>query len=61
VPTLVVVGSQDAGTPPPLGEQIRAAIPGAQLATIDAAHEAAAEQPHAFCDTWRRFADGQSS
>lgn len=35
VPTLVLVGRQDARTPPPLAEEIAAGIPGAQLVVIE--------------------------
>lgn len=58
VPTLVVVGSEDGATPPALGRQIAGAIPGARLVTIEAAHQAAAEQPQVFCQAWRQFAAG---
>lgn len=55
VPTLVVVGSEDKGTPPELGRQIAASIPGAKLVTLPAAHQAAIEVPQAFCDAWLAF------
>lgn len=55
VPTLVVAGSEDQATPPAQAEQLRAAIPGAQLVTLPAAHQAAVEQPQAFCDAWLAF------
>jgi 3-oxoadipate enol-lactonase len=58
VPALVVVGSEDGATPPALGRQIADAIPGASLVTIEAAHQAAAEQPQVFCQAWRQFAAG---
>jgi len=47
-PTLVIVGAEDAATPPAFGEAIRAQIKGAQLASIDAAHIANVEQPEAY-------------
>lgn len=57
VPTLVVAGMQDLATPPAMSEAIVAAIPGARLATIDAAHVSAAERPAEFVelliDFWR--------
>jgi 3-oxoadipate enol-lactonase len=57
VPTLVIAGTQDLATPPSMSEAIVAAIPGARLATIDAAHVSAVERPAAFVelliDFWR--------
>ncbi|MFC5496265.1 alpha/beta fold hydrolase [Caenimonas terrae] len=61
VPTLVVVGSEDKATPPEQGRQIADAIPGARLVTLPAAHQAAVEQPQAFCDAWLSFVDGLGS
>jgi len=58
VPTLVIVGSEDKGTPPELGRQIAEAIPDARLVTLPAAHQAAIEVPQAFCEAWLRFVDG---
>lgn len=57
VPTLVIVGSEDKGTPPELGRQIADAIPGAQLAVLPAAHQAAVEVPQAFADAWLAFVE----
>lgn len=57
VPTLVIVGSEDKGTPPELGRQIAEAIPNARLVTLPAAHQAAIEVPQAFCDAWLSFVD----
>jgi 3-oxoadipate enol-lactonase len=49
VPTLVVAGGQDAGTPPAMAHAIAQAVPGARLETIaDAAHLSAAERPERF-------------
>jgi 3-oxoadipate enol-lactonase len=49
LPTLVIAGSQDAGTPLPMAEALAAAIPGARLAVLQGcAHLSAAEQPQAF-------------
>ena len=49
VPTLVLCGAEDRITPPALSEALAALIPGARLATIEAAgHLANAEQPRAF-------------
>jgi pimeloyl-ACP methyl ester carboxylesterase len=48
VPTLVIVGREDAVTPPSDAETMRAAIPGAQLTIIpDAGHMTPIEQPDA--------------
>ena len=57
-PTLVIVGSQDAATPPAAGEAIAKAIPGAKVASIDAAHIANVEQPKAYADTVLGFLKG---
>jgi 3-oxoadipate enol-lactonase len=43
-PTLVVVGASDSGTTPAQGEAIAAAIPGAELLTLEAAHLSNIEQ-----------------
>lgn len=59
VPTLVIVGSEDKGTPPELGRQIAEAIPGARLVTLPAAHQAAIEVPQAFCDAWLAFVEAR--
>ena len=49
VPTLVVVGSDDRLTPPPMAKTIADAIPGARLAVIPAAgHLSNIEQPKIF-------------
>ncbi len=50
-PTLVIVGSKDVATPPEAGEAIANQIPGARLASIDAAHIANVEQPQAYTRT----------
>jgi 3-oxoadipate enol-lactonase len=47
-PTLVVAGLQDQATPVAMSEALTAQIAGAQLATIDAAHLSAVEQPDRF-------------
>lgn len=47
-PTLVLVGAQDAATPPALSEEMAAAIPGARLAQIpECGHLATMERPAA--------------
>ncbi|CAN5730537.1 3-oxoadipate enol-lactonase [soil metagenome] len=57
VPTLVIGGLQDEATPMAMSELMVAAIPGARLATIDAAHLSAVERPVEFTqlliDFWR--------
>ncbi|MDQ0590434.1 alpha/beta fold hydrolase [Variovorax paradoxus] len=59
VPTLVIAGLQDEATPLAMSEAIAAAIPGARLATIDAAHLSAVERPVEFTqlliDYWRNL------
>lgn len=48
-PTLVIVGDQDAATPPALAEIVRDAIAGAEFAVIkDASHIPCIEQPEAL-------------
>jgi 3-oxoadipate enol-lactonase len=54
-PTLVVVGARDSGTTPAQGEAIAAAIPGAQLHTLDAAHLSNIEQAQPFNARVLRF------
>jgi 3-oxoadipate enol-lactonase len=54
-PTLVIVGAQDTATPPAFGESIRQQIPGAKLASIDAAHIANIEQPQKYTETVLHF------
>jgi len=49
VPTLVLVGEQDAGTPPAMARDLAAAIPGARLEIIPgAAHLSNIEQADIF-------------
>lgn len=59
VPTLVIAGAQDEATPPAMSDAMVAAIPGARLATIDAAHLSAVERPVEFTeqliDFWRNL------
>jgi 3-oxoadipate enol-lactonase len=54
-PTLVIVGAQDAATPPAAGEAIAKAIKGAKLAVIDGAHIANVEQPKQYTETVLSF------
>jgi 3-oxoadipate enol-lactonase len=49
--TMVIVGAQDPATPPAQGEAIANAIPGAKVATIDAAHIANMEKPQVYTRT----------
>jgi 3-oxoadipate enol-lactonase len=56
VPTLVVVGEQDAITPPALSEQMHQAIKGSEYVAIpDAGHLSNLEQPEAFNAALARF------
>lgn len=49
VPTLVIVGAEDGGTPPAMSREIAAAIPGARLEIIpDASHLSNIEQTEIF-------------
>jgi 3-oxoadipate enol-lactonase len=50
-PTLVVAGKHDPATPPEANEYIKNHIPGAQFATLDAAHISNVEQPEAYTKT----------
>ena len=50
-PTLVIVGAQDAATPPEAGKAIAQQIKGAKVASVDAAHIANVEQPRAYTKT----------
>lgn len=48
-PTLVVAGADDSGTPPAMGQEIAAAIPGARIELLaDASHLCCIEQPAGF-------------
>jgi pimeloyl-ACP methyl ester carboxylesterase len=56
VPTLVVVGSQDALTPPGDSERMSAAIPGARLVTVaGAGHLTPMERPKAVAEALSEF------
>ena len=53
---LIVVGREDALTPPPLSEAMAAKVPGAKLVVIDGAgHLPNLEQPAAFNAALRAF------
>src|SRR5436305_2882229 len=55
-PTLVIVGEQDALTPPSVAQEYAAQIPGAQLVVItNAGHLSNLEQPEAFLQAVRGF------
>ena len=55
VPTLVVVGEEDAVTPPAVAESMQRAIPGSRLEVIPGAgHLVPMEQPAAFTARWSR-------
>ncbi|MEP7063053.1 MAG: 3-oxoadipate enol-lactonase [Betaproteobacteria bacterium] len=47
-PTLVIIGANDPATTPEAGRAIHAAIPGAEMTVLDAAHISNVEQPQAF-------------
>jgi 3-oxoadipate enol-lactonase len=54
-PTLVIVGAKDPATPPSAGEAIAKQIPGAKVASIDAAHIANMERPEVYTRTVLEF------
>lgn len=57
-PTLVIVGEEDALTPPQVAHEYAAQIPGARLLTIPhAGHLSNLEQPRAFIQAVRQFLD----
>lgn len=61
-PTLIMVGEQDAGTPPSMAREIHEAIRGSQLVNIpDAAHLSNIEQADIFNRALRGFLDVQTS
>ena len=56
VPTLVIVGRDDALTPLPLAEKLTAGIPGAKLVILEqAGHLSNMEQPEGFNEAVRAF------
>ena len=58
IPIQIIVGDQDALTPPALSEQMHHDIPGSQLVVIPGAgHMSNMEQPVAFNDALGRFLD----
>jgi 3-oxoadipate enol-lactonase len=54
-PTLVLIGARDPATTPEAGRAIHAAIPGAAMVLLDAAHISCVEQPAAFTATVEAF------
>jgi 3-oxoadipate enol-lactonase len=56
VPTLVIAGELDVGTPPAMAKTIAQAVPGATLVVLpEASHFSVLEQPKAFTEcvsTW---------
>ena len=54
-PILVIVGAKDPATPPSAGEEIQKEIPGAKLASLEAAHIANMEQPKLYTETMLNF------
>jgi 3-oxoadipate enol-lactonase len=55
-PTLIIVGDQDAGTPPEMAREIHANLPGSELTVIpSAAHLSNIEQTLAFNDALTAF------
>lgn len=54
-PVLVIIGAKDPATTPEAGRAIHAAIPGAKLAVLDAAHISNVERPEAFTRTVEDF------
>jgi 3-oxoadipate enol-lactonase len=58
--TLIVAGAQDAVTTPAMGEEMRDAIPSAELVVLDdASHMLCAEQPRATNALLRRFLEAE--
>ena len=57
-PTLVIVGEQDAGTPPAMAREIHENLPGSELVILpSAAHLSNLEQPQAFNAALAKFLD----
>ncbi|TCT06086.1 3-oxoadipate enol-lactonase [Aquabacter spiritensis] len=54
-PTLVIAGAHDPSTPPARAAEIAAAVPGAELVTLDAAHLSAVEAGDAFAEALTAF------
>lgn len=58
VPTLIICGDADPATPPPHSEQLAAAISGARLVRLKAAHLSNIEQPAPFAQAVIEFLSG---
>lgn len=54
-PVRVIAGQHDPSTPPARAEEVDAAIPQADLVTLDAAHISCVEAPDAFAEAVRDF------
>ncbi len=62
IPSLVIVGDEDASLPPPLSREIADALPNASLVVIrEAGHLSALEQPEAVTEAMLRFLDENHS
>ncbi len=60
VPTLVMVGAEDAGTPPAMAKEIALAVPGATLKIFDnASHMLPLEKPDLFIETLLDFMEAR--
>lgn len=60
VPTLVIVGAEDALTPPELAQEMADGIPGAELSVIDdCGHLSTIERPEAVNDAIRSFLEAK--
>jgi 3-oxoadipate enol-lactonase len=55
---LIIAGAQDTVTLPEHSEQLRAAIPGAQLLTLPSVHLSNVEYPDEFMKALTAFLDG---
>lgn len=54
-PVHIIAGTQDRSTPPERSDQLRVAIPQADLTVLDAAHICAIEDPQSFADAVSTF------
>ncbi len=55
-PSLVIAGAHDPSTPPSRGQELVDSIPGASMASLDAAHMSCVEDPGGFASLVRNFA-----
>jgi 3-oxoadipate enol-lactonase len=58
VPTLVIAGLHDEAIPHAATAKIAELVPGARLVSLPTGHQAAVEQPDAFCAAWKAFVAG---